>query len=670
MTLRKIPFERNALITMEDKKEQLDNFFKSELNKEQYEAVTSSDGPVLALAAAGTGKTRTLVYRVAYLVKKRGINPERILLLTFTNKAAQEMLERANNLIGTATGGWWGGTFHHLCNRILRRHSERIGYNTNYTILDREDSKRLINSCLKDRFSRNKHHLKADVIMDIYTQSINSNVSIDEVIEDKSKLHELDSETIKQVIEDYRQRKKKDNLMDFDDLLINGLELLKTFPDIRDLYGNKFLHILVDEYQDTNPLQSQLVDTLAAIHRNLLVVGDDFQSIYSWRGADFKNIMSFPERYPDARIIKLEINYRSVPEILAVANACITCNKNQFQKQLRPTRKQHRKPVIAFGPDGEWQAKFVVSVINEMLASGYKPSEIAVLYRAHFHSMELQLELTKVKLPYFVVSGPRFFEQAHIKDVMSIPRIISNPCDKTAFLRFIMLFGGIGERTAEKIWETLGGKFLINDDKYTSFVKEKLREDRNEWEKIITKISSLSHNLNNITEIGNLIDEFVRVFYDKYAVNTYEDAERRIDDIYELITYSRRFDTLDAFLSDTALMTNLDAETDPGDKKHTHSIRLSTIHQAKGLEWRAVIVLWLVEGMFPSSRSLEEGKDDEEERRLFYVAVTRAKDDLCLCVPYIREMKGGGIMFCRPSRFISEIPQDLAIIKRTRYSLY
>lgn len=633
--------------------------FKNELNDEQFAAVTAPDGPLLVLAAAGTGKTRTLVYRVAYLVEK-GVSPDRILLLTFTNRAANEMLDRARILVGPGISGVWGGTFHHMSNRILRRYATMLGFNHDFTILDRDDSKTLVSNCVKELDLSSKEFPKSDILLGIFSSGANTATSVQKVVEARFKDGDVDPESVARVHAGYEGRKQKLGAMDFDDLLINCLKLFREKPEVLARYQEQFMHVLVDEYQDTNAIQAEMIDKLAAKNRNVLVVGDDFQCIYSWRGADFKNIMSFPKRYPDAMVYKLETNYRSVPEILEVANACIAGNPEQFQKTLKAARTAHRKPTIMRMRDGGEQARCVINQIRTMCRDGHKMSDISILYRAHFHAMELQMELTRERIPYNITSGMRFFEQAHIKDVCCLLRVLENPIDEISFSRLLGFLPGVGVKTAQKIWNAVGGRFDAKDPAQRAKVKSMIKAGARESWSAIEPIIAAYREDHLDEDGGEAIFRFVEAFYGKHAANVFDDADRRLDDIKELILYTSRFENVQSFLSDIALLTNLDAEAENMTGGEVDAVRLSTVHQAKGLEWPVVIILWMSEGMFPSSRSLEESAAGEaEERRLFYVAVTRAKDELCMCVPELRRTRDGGVMYYLPSRFIDEIPREL-----------
>jgi len=633
--------------------------FEKDLNQEQLAAVTAPDGPLFVLAAAGTGKTRTLVYRVAFLVSK-GVRPDRILLLTFTNRAAAEMLERAHALAGAGVSGMWGGTFHHMSNRLLRRHAHVIGYGNDFTILDRDDSKSLVGECVKSLSLARKEFPKSDVLLGLFSTTVNTEKALEHVIEGRFQDIAVDTRDILRVHDAYEKRKRSMNAMDFDDLLVNCLKLFRENREVRERYQTQFQHVLVDEYQDTNTIQAQLVDHIVEKNRNVLVVGDDFQSIYAWRGADFRNIMSFPKRYADARTYKLETNYRSVPEILAVANACIAGNPEQFQKTLRATREAHRKPVVARMRDGEEQARYVVGEIVKLRRQGYKLSDIAILYRAHYHAMEMQMLLARERLPFVITSGVRFFEQAHIKDVCCVLRILENPADEVAFIRLIRMMPGVGEKTATALWEKMGHRFDAQDPAGRQQLRKMLKPSAVvSWNSVEPVLAAYKDE--GLSEDGGeVIHRFTKAFYEQHGANTYEDfEERRLDEIQELILYTTNFESVERFLSDVALLTNLDAEVEKLDASEADSLRLTTVHQAKGLEWPVVIVLWATDGMFPSSRSLNESAGESEERRLFYVAVTRAKDELHLCMPEVRRTRDGGVLYCPPSRFVEEIPVHL-----------
>src|SRR6266704_651309 len=432
----------------------IDINYAAELNEQQVAAVTATPGPLLVIAGAGSGKTRTLTYRVAYLLEN-GIDPRNILLLTFTNKAARQMLDRVANLFPVDASGIWGGTFHSVGNRMLRRHGSALGYSSGFTIMDREDQKDLINMVVASAGIDPKEirFPKGDVLTEIFSFVVNTETAMEELLAAKFLYFLPLLEKIADVHARYEKKKKATNSVDFDDLLEKTLSMLQKHEGIASFYRRQFQFILVDEYQDTNKIQADLIDLLAREHRNVMVVGDDAQSIYSWRGANFQNILEFPKRYPDAKVFKIEMNYRSVPEILEVANAAITTNVDQFKKNLQAVRESNSvKPAVVALNDGNEQAQFVAQRILELRDEDVDLNEIAVLYRAHYHAVELQLELSRRGIPYQITSGVRFFEQAHVKDVTAFIRFVANPRDEVAFRRMVRLLPGIGGKSADNLW--------------------------------------------------------------------------------------------------------------------------------------------------------------------------------------------------------------------------
>jgi DNA helicase-2/ATP-dependent DNA helicase PcrA len=632
--------------------------FEQALNTEQLRAVQAGDGPVLVIAAAGTGKTRTLTYRVAYLAEQE-VDADRILLLTFTNKAAREMLDRARDLVGERVSGLWGGTFHHMANRMLRRHAAALGYGTDYTILDQDDARGVVRTCVEELGLKSKEFPKPDVLLGIYGLASGKQVPVQDVAANRFGDIPGKLEDIERVHRRYQEKKRGLNAMDFDDLLANGLKLFDEHPSILERYQTRFKYVMVDEYQDTNVIQAQWVDHLAAANRNLLVVGDDFQSIYSWRGADFRNILTFPERYPDAKTFKLETNYRSVPEILEVANASIAGNPEQFQKTLKAVREDYKRPHYVELRSGDEQAHFIINKLAELRREGYRMKDVAILYRAHYQAMELQLELARADLSYQITSGVRFFEQAHIKDVCSLLRILCSPGDQIGFLRLMELLPRVGQKTALKVWDKMRGRFDARDPHQRLAIQEALpAATRDTWSRLAPLVEAyVDEELHR--QPGEIIYRFAEAFYESYAKDTFENYAQRLEDVGELVVFAGRYTSTESFLNEVALLTNVDTEA--ADRAHhaDDAIRLSTIHQAKGLEWQVVFVLWMAEGMFPSSRSMQEAGGEEEERRLFYVATTRAKDELYLCYPATRRARDGSVAFFPPSRFIREIPDAL-----------
>ena len=425
--------------------------FSKLLNPEQCAAATAGDGPLLVLAAAGTGKTRTLVHRVAFLVEQ-GVPADRILLLTFTNRAAREMLERAQKVVGPAVSSIWSGTFHSICARILRRYAGLVGHTPGFRILDEDDQKKLVGDIIKATVENVKDFPKKEVVAKIISEAANESRTVKSIAERwLTKTAGIDPEAIAKIGDLYAARKRELDAMDFDDLLVKGLELLKTQESVRERLQEKFLYVLVDEYQDTNGLQAEFTDILAQRHRNIMAVGDDFQCIYTWRGAQIENIMEFPKRWEGCRVIKLERNYRSVKGVLDVANVVMKDSPGQFEKMLRPARQDAgEKPWTYKVSDGRAQAAEILRLAKEAHELGYRWSDIAVLYRSHYQSIDVQMTLARMKIPFRITSGVGVFEQIHVKDVLSYLRLLVNPADELSFLRFATLLPGVGAQMA--IW--------------------------------------------------------------------------------------------------------------------------------------------------------------------------------------------------------------------------
>ena len=650
--------------------------YAAQLNPQQHQAVTAAPGPALVIAGAGSGKTRTLTYRVAYLVEN-GVSPSSILLLTFTNKAAREMLERVTALVPHDLAGLWGGTFHSIGNRILRSHSEAAGFRPGFSIMDREDQQDMIDSVLARAGidTKDKRFPKGEVLADIYSFAINTGRPIGEVLAEKYPYFIPLEPEIESLWKKYEERKRSANSLDFYDLLVKPLRMMEQTPSIAGHYQSRFQFILVDEYQDTNRIQADFIDILGARHRNVMVVGDDAQAIYSWRGADFQNILDFPKRYPGATVYKIETNYRSVPEVLDVANAAIAGNARQFHKELHASREGgHAKPALVPLSDSNQQAQFVTQRILELRDEGMDLNEIAVLYRAHYHSMELQIELTRHGIPFAITSGLRFFEQAHVKDVAAFLKFAVNPRDEVAFKRMVRLLPGIGARSAEDLW---AGVFPRLGDEaapvpegepqppaFESFNKLLFEQkvpakSRKSWQQLVYTLDEIAPH-GQPRPPAEMIGAVIEAVYDDYLKAKFSNYEQRREDLQVLQNYAKQYQNAGEFLDQLALVTSLETEGELGThNEDDEMVNLSSVHQAKGLEWRAVFVIWMTEGMFPSSRSLESAASVEEERRLFYVAVTRAKDELYLTYPLMKLNAGYGEMFQRPSRFLGEVPSLL-----------
>ena len=640
--------------------------FAKVLNPEQCAAATAPDGPMLVLAAAGTGKTRTLVHRVAYLVEQ-GVPPERILLLTFTNRAAREMLERAETLV-PGMGGVWSGTFHHVCARFLRQYGSSLGYKPGFAILDEDDQKKIMGQCVKEHVKQVKDFPKKEFLLKLVSDAANAQRSLEQVVQGYQTKMALDAPLVLAVCRAYGEKKRELGAMDFDDLLVNGLRLLEENDRVREFLQEHFLHVLVDEYQDTNTLQSQFTDLLAAKHRNIMVVGDDFQCIYTWRGAQFENIMNFPSRWDGCRIVKLERNYRSLAPILDVANCVMKDVRHQFEKTLRPFRAGAApKPRLYRVYDGRAQAEAILRLVNTMRQNGIAYKDVAILYRSHYTSIDIQMALTRSRVPFRITSGVGVFEQLHVKDVLAFLRLCVDPTSELSFLRLVELLPGVGETSARKYWRNLGGSFDATNPKARADLDALMcARGKEGWGKIAEAFARAPAHL-AAHEDRRLIEDFAELFYADHLRRAFEmeDAESRLEDLGELMAQiATSPGGLKQFLDEVALMTNLDAKARDG-LPEDH-LTLTTVHQAKGMEWPVVILPWLSDTVFPSARAVEEG-NLAEERRLFYVAVTRARDRLYLCVPRAKKTADGGLFPVKPSIFVREIPKNL-VEEQTLYS--
>lgn len=632
--------------------------YATQLNPAQLQAVTAGTGPHLVIAGAGSGKTRVITYRVAYLLDQ-GTDPARILLVTFTNKAAREMLRRVAEVSREDSRHVWGGTFHHIGNLVLRRHASLVGLTSDYTILDREDAKDLLQACVTDLgIGVTKHRFpRGDVLQDVVSTAINTERSIPKVLEERYPFFTLFETEILEIARRYQQRKFKDNLVDYDDLLFLWLRVLREHPQVLDAYRQRFLHVLCDEYQDTNAIQGEILDLLASHHRNLMVVGDDAQSIFAFRGANYANILRFTDRYPDAQIYKLEINYRSTPEVLDLANASIIHNVHQYHKTLTAVRPSGPRPALTPLTDEDEQAAFVAQRILELRDEGIPLHEMAVLYRAHYQSIQLQLELTRRGIPFEIRSGLRFYEQAHVKDVLAYLRIVANERDELAWKRAVKLHPGIGSATADEIWRAVAGESTrLNVDTLRGLAPRlgsRARRGFHEFVALLEQLVALPR------APAQMIESALEGGYRDYLRTRYTNWASRIEDLHQLATFALRYESLEAFLTDLSLLGVITGEDVVWDEPRDELLILSSIHQAKGLEWHVVFVIWLVDGWFPSAAALREEGGLEEERRLFYVASTRAKDQLYFCHPLRTTDMRKRELILKPSRFLQEIPETL-----------
>ncbi|HET9595121.1 MAG TPA: ATP-dependent helicase [Anaeromyxobacteraceae bacterium] len=639
------------------------------LNDEQAAVVEAGDGPLLVIAGAGSGKTRTLTWRVARLLHD-GVAPESLLLLTFTNKAAGEMLRRVEEVARIDTRQIWGGTFHHVAHRVLREHAPALGYAKGYSILDREDAKDVMSAAIADcglavgarRFP------KADVVVDLVSMAVNTQTPLAEVVADRRPQFLPLADELLRVARRFAERKHAMNAMDFDDLLMNWKVLLAEHEPVRRLLAERFRHVLVDEYQDTNKLQGDVVDLVASGHRNLCVVGDDAQCIYGFRGAHFANILRFEERYPDARRFDLTVNYRSTPQILELANASIAYNVKGFEKALSSVRADGALPGLVPCRDVQQQAEFVAQRVMELRDEGVPLPEICVLYRAHHHAMEIQFELARRGIPFVVRSGVRFFEAAHIKDVLAHLRFARNPGDELALKRALRITPGIGSATADAVWSALaarrrGGAGSVDELLAPDVAGQVPPKGRAGYARLASVLKKLSRPPTSDLP-GEAIELVLGEGYEDHLKAEFLNADARVEDIRQLAEYARGYEDTEQFLAEIALLTELSAETVSEGGEPDEKMVLSSVHQAKGLEWRAVFLVWLADGRFPSAQALRDRDGEEEERRLFYVACTRAKDELYLCFPVMAAPRDRERVVLKASRFVEELPGDPALYEK------
>ncbi len=629
--------------------------YEADLNPQQLEAVTASDGPALVIAGAGSGKTRVVTYRVAYLLDQ-GVKPDDILLLTFTKKAAEEMLRRVQELVQMDVGRIWGGTFHHVGNRVIRRHAELLGFQPNYTILDRDDSRVLIETVMREEGidTKSRKFPRGNVLLEAIGYARNADIDLAEAVEFKC-AHFLEIlPRLESAFKAYQKKKLRLNYLDFDDLLVKFAELLEGHPEVAEIYRRRFRHIMVDEYQDTNLIQARIVDDLSSVHGNLMVVGDDSQSIYSFRGAEYRNIYEFPQRYPGCRVYTVETNYRSTPEILRLTNQVLAGAGAAFKKRLRAVRERGAAPALIRPFNVYEQAEFVAQRVLELQDEGADLSKVAVLYRSHYHSMELQMELTRRGIPFSVRSGLRFFEQAHIKDVLAYLKIIDNPMDEIAWKRVLVRLPRVGPRSAEKIWSHISASAdPIREAAGAGVKKILLSGALPAWKNFIDTLKKMKKSV----ELGpaELIGLALESDYSDYLKSKFPNFKNRLDDLKQLAGYADRYKGLEAFLSELAMMGGVTTE-EVYSRGEEEMITLSTVHQAKGLEWDVVFLIWLAEGKFPAAASYQDTASMEEERRLFYVATTRCRDELYLLYPLTSRQRSGMEVDLKPSRFLESIP--------------
>jgi DNA helicase-2/ATP-dependent DNA helicase PcrA len=630
--------------------------YAGELNQAQHEAATTLEGPVLVIAGAGSGKTRTLVYRVARLVES-GVSPANVLLLTFTRKAAEEMLGRAAALVGASCERVAGGTFHAFANTVLRRLGRQIGLEPNFTILDRSDAEDVV-ALLRSRAGldrKERRFPRKNTILEILSMAVNRSVTVPEVVE-ASYGHLVEHlDDLLRLGEAYARYKRERNVADYDDLLVHLRDLVRDHPDVGSHLSRIYRYVMVDEYQDTNLLQAEIVRGLAAEHDNVMAVGDDSQSIYSFRGATFRNIMEFPRLFPAARLIKLEENYRSTQPILDLANEVIDRAAEKHTKTLRGRVAGGSPPLLAQCADEQTQSRFVTQRILELREEGVPLSEIAVLFRSSFHSFDLELELSRADIPFVKRGGFKFIETAHVKDVLAHLRIVANPRDAVSWHRVLLLLDGLGPRTAEDL---LGRVTAASGLEEATAVLETYPR-RGPYTKELGHLAVLLREIaNEALPPGEKVARVVAFYTPMLRHLHRDDFPKREKDLEHFITIATRYRSLSALLSDMALEPPTDSVGDvlATEDEQEGLLTLSTIHSAKGLEWEAVFVIWLVDGRFPSYHNLHDTEEMEEERRLLYVAVTRAKRHLHLSYPIDVYDRTTGMVLGKPSRFLDGLP--------------
>ncbi len=633
--------------------------FSAELNPQQFAAATHGDGPLLIIAGAGTGKTRALVYRVAHLIE-RGVAADRILLLTFTRRAAQEMLTRSERLIGGNSRRVHGGTFHATAHRLLRKYGPAASLPKDFTIMDQGDSSDLLqlSRAQLGYGAKSKRFPKKETLQYVYSRHINTGVPVDDIVRDEYGQFVEYIEDLNRIYADYTRRKQDRNLVDYDDLLLFWALMLEASPELAGRIAGLYDHILVDEYQDTNILQARILRGMCVAHRNITVVGDDAQSIYSFRGANFRNILDFPKQFEGATTVALEQNYRSTRPILDVTNTLISRAKERFTKNLFTEREGGEQPWLVVARDEQQQTRFVVDRILELHEEGTPLREIAVLFRAGYMSADLEIELTNRKIPFEKWGGLKFLEAAHVKDVLAFLRILENQRDEVSWYRLLMLLPGIGDATARAAIDSMAGTAWASGSfgRYSPPPRA-----RPAHAALVSLLDSLRSGVSpedalvaaEITRVRGLYDNILRERYDK--------PEPRLADLDQLQTIAAGYPDRSTFLSALALEPpQATQDFAGGSREDDDSLVLSTAHSAKGKEWDAVFLIWAVDGWFPSSRCLNDDDDTEEERRLMYVALTRARNNLSVTYPLnaYSTRRGSDYSMDQLSRFIDRGVRD------------
>lgn len=625
--------------------------YEEDLNEAQLEAVKSKDGPILVIAGAGSGKTKTLTYRVARLIED-GIKPENILLLTFTKKAAAEMLSRATIVLDNRCEKVAGGTFHSFANIILRKYSKLLGLKNNFTIMDRADCEDVINHIVGQLFpKKEKRFPKKSTLLDIYSKSINKVTPTKQIIADEFPQFAHCEDKIIEVHKAYVAYKRENSVLDYDDLLLYIKLLLENNDGLRKRLSNEYKYIMVDEYQDTNTLQADVIRLLASEHNNIMAVGDDAQSIYSFRGANYRNILDFPRLFENTKIIKLEQNYRSTQNILKLTNEIISKAKEKYTKNLFSDIVSPQVPALICAKDTQMEADFICQRILELLDEDISLSDICVLTRNARMSYNLEIELSKRAIPFQKFGGPKFMETAHIKDVVAHLRVILNPDDVISLTRILLLLKGVGASTVNNIMPIIKGDLKPDIKLLPSNKSQSLTPLFN----TLGQLRDYSTTKKPEEIVSAVINYYRPILQDKY-----DDFSKREKDLDHFEYLSTQYSNLEDFISDLALEPP-DASVEGMYKKNSddEALTISTIHSAKGLEWDSVFIIGAVDGRFPSAYSFNSEEEMDEELRLMYVATTRAKNNLYITYPVDMYDYSMNMVLSKPSRFLDGIPDDI-----------
>jgi len=630
--------------------------YEKELNAEQLQAVMHMNGPALVIAGAGTGKTRVLTYRLARLVES-GIPPESIVLLTFTRKSATEMMRRAALLLDGRCEKVQGGTFHSFAHAILRKFGSVIGLDPDFTIMDQsdaEDAMNLIRSRMSVDKTRKRFPLK-NTLLAMYSMSVNCYMTIEDVVMQKYPQSIEHLEAITNVLRQFVAFKRETNVLDYDDLLVYFVQILEQSEEGRNAILSTIRYIMVDEYQDTNKLQHHLVKKLSSIHHNIMVVGDDAQSIYSFRGAHSENIFEFKEQFNSTAVIAVSKNYRSTEEILSVSNHILKHSIKSYHNYLQ-SDFHGQKPFIVSTKNERQQSKFLSQLILQQREEGVSLNSMAVLFRSGFMSFDLEIELQKSNIPFRKYGGLRFSETSHIKDLLALLRIVHNPLDIISWYRILLLLDGVGPKSASIVLEE-----IQRSPDIIFWQTPNISQSVRGFDAILhlcTTLQKLSEQEPSVPEIFTQLSEY----YKPILQRKYDDSPKRWKDIETMIGIAGTYTSIGTFLADMTLEGPNESVTAEQVNEDDEYITLSTIHSAKGLEWKTVFIIWALDGRFPSTRSLSSIENIEEERRLFYVAVTRAKEELVICYPIDVFDRESGMILGEPSRFLQGM--DESIVER------